>query len=179
MKKNIVLIAFLFITNLCYGQIKEFEAEKKKIYAFLSESVSKIKFKDTTDFYSFAFKINVKAFGKDKYVVSIESNDSLANVWFPKQSYFKTLDYSPLFGNNIKEINLVVPIVLGTYGKKDINQKNNLEIIQKIGRLFYSQKDISIEANEKPEWKKVIVPKSETMIYLFPFISVYDLKTYN
>ncbi|MGQ7854806.1 hypothetical protein ACUN24_11245 [Pedobacter sp. WC2501] len=179
MGKKIILISLLLIANFCYAQRRNFEGEKKKIYNFISESVSKIKFKDTTDLYTFAFKINVRIYGENKYAIKIDSNDSLAFEWFPKWSYFKTLDYSSLMSNQSKEITLIVPIVIGTYGTQNLSQKNNLESVEKIKRLFYSQRDMSTGAADKPEWKRNIIPKSEDLVYLFPFISIHDLKTYH
>ncbi|MCX2573808.1 hypothetical protein [Pedobacter sandarakinus] len=174
----IILFILIMLAGNSFGQPSSFQDEKAKIDDFLSKSIKLIKFKDTTTLYSFAFKLHIKKL-KNKTLVDISSNDSLAFIWFPKIKSLYSINYNSLFVGNRKEIDLIIPILIGTYGSIHNKEMESLAVIEKIKSLFYNQKDKSAAALQVPDWKRDIVPKSYEMIYLYPFISIHDLNVYD
>lgn len=145
--------------------------------------ISKInysQFKDTTVTYAFAFKLHVVRKGIRTEVVSITANDSLAYELIPSYKSLSRIDYSNI-GKGRKKFSLIIPIYIGTYGSKhhDFDEadylKNPMDVFNK---LFYAIQDTNNHTYNMQGFKRYIFPKSEELIYMYPFQLILDLKVY-
>lgn len=175
----ILLLSISFAVS-AVAQKVNVETLNDSIHSIVINKINQSQFKDTTASYAFAFKLDIVKKGSRTEVLNIVANDSLAYELIPSYRSLADISYSAI-GEGKKRFSLIIPILISTYGSKHPKYNKNQYIenaISVVDKLFYTLPDHEANVNIPKRFRK-IYPKSEKLIYLFPFQLILDMKSYN
>ncbi|MEY3679385.1 MAG: hypothetical protein RI924_1526 [Bacteroidota bacterium] len=128
------------------------EQEIAKIDSFFKENTPWEKVPDTSQIYSFAFKVEVVRKAKNKTVItSIETNSPIAYTLYPNYHFLKEINYS-LFMDQKQRCTFIYPIVLDVWNE-NWPEKPAPRYDEVVAAAFYSSlgvKDLNDRVYFKP-----------------------------